>query len=148
MSIHRISNTIDQALTAAGLDTRTGTVKTVMETIRNALEAARIAQDPRASHMVTAQVALENSLSDRQLLADYEQQQQRIYELEVSGKPIEPNDKRKLADLHGKVVGSPVIKQVLKAQADFLEVMNSVSQRIEQEALARVGGAGKDKDEN
>ena len=89
----------------------------------------RIAQDPRASHMVTAQVALENSLSDRQLLADYEQQQQRIYELEVSGKPIEPNDKRKLADLHGKVVGSPVIKQVLKAQADFLEVMNSVSDR-------------------
>jgi poly(hydroxyalkanoate) depolymerase family esterase len=48
MSIHSISNTIDQALTAAGLDTRSGTVKTVMETIRNALEAARIAQDPRA----------------------------------------------------------------------------------------------------
>jgi poly(hydroxyalkanoate) depolymerase family esterase len=48
MSIHDISNTIDQALTAAGLDTRSGTVKTVMETIRNALEAARIAQHPRA----------------------------------------------------------------------------------------------------
>jgi len=48
MSIHSISNTIDQALTAAGLDTRTGTVKSVMETIRNALEAARIAQDPKA----------------------------------------------------------------------------------------------------
>ena len=48
MSIHRISNTIDEALTAAGLDTGSGTVKTVMETIRKALEAARIAQDPRA----------------------------------------------------------------------------------------------------
>ena len=47
MSIHSISNTIDQALTAAGLDTRTGTMKAVMETIRNALEAARIAQDPK-----------------------------------------------------------------------------------------------------
>jgi len=47
MSIHSISNTIDQALTAAGLDTRTGTMKAVMETIRNALEAARIAQHPK-----------------------------------------------------------------------------------------------------
>ena len=55
MSIHRISNTIDQALTAAGLDTRTGTVKTVMETIRNALAAARIAQDPRAEGRQTLQ---------------------------------------------------------------------------------------------
>ncbi|HEY6511155.1 MAG TPA: PHB depolymerase family esterase [Burkholderiaceae bacterium] len=48
MSIHTISKTIDQALTAAGLDTRTGTMATVMETIRNALEAARIAQQPDA----------------------------------------------------------------------------------------------------
>lgn len=48
MSIHTISNTIDQALTAAGLDTRTGTMQTVMETIRKALEAARIAQQPKA----------------------------------------------------------------------------------------------------
>ena len=48
MSIHNISNTIDQALTAAGLDTRSGTMKSVMETIRHALEAARIAQDPKA----------------------------------------------------------------------------------------------------
>ena len=48
MSIHNISNTIDQALTAAGLDTHSGTMKSVMETIRSALEAARIAQHPKA----------------------------------------------------------------------------------------------------
>ncbi len=101
----------------------------------------RISQDPRAGKMAEAQVALENSLADRQLLADYETQQQKIYELEVSGKPIEPDDKRRLADLHAKVVGSNVIKEVLKAQADFLEIMNSVSQRIEQEALSRAGGS-------
>lgn len=97
----------------------------------------RISQDPRAGKMIDAQVALENSLSDRQLLADYEQQQNKIYELEATGKPIEPSDKRKLADLHAKVVGSGIIKGVLKAQADFLEIMTAVSQRIEQEALTR-----------
>lgn len=97
----------------------------------------RIARDPRAGKMVDAQVALENSLADRQLLGDYERQQNKIYELEVTGKPIEPDDKRKLADLHAKVVSSGVIKDVLKAQADFLEIMTAVSQRIEQEALSR-----------
>ena len=95
----------------------------------------RIAEDSRAKQMTAAQTALEKSLADRQLLNDYERQQQKIYELEVGGKPIEPDDKRRLADLHGRVVGSAVIKQVLKAQADFLELMTTVSQRIEQEAL-------------
>ena len=104
----------------------------------------RIAQDARASLMVDAQVALENSLTDRNLLGEYERQQQKVYELEAAGRPIEPEDKRKLADLHGKVVTSPIIKQVLKAQADFLEIMHAVSQRIEQEALTRSTSADKD----
>jgi len=97
----------------------------------------RIAEDSRARQMAEAQAALDKSLADRQLLNDFERQQQKVYELEASGKPIEPEDKRRLADLHGKVVGSVVIKQVLKAQADFLELMASVSQRIEQEALGQ-----------
>lgn len=101
----------------------------------------RIAEDSRAKQMTEAQTALEKSLADRQILNDYERQQQKIYELEVSGKPIEPDDKRRLADLHGMVVGSAVIKQVLKAQADFLELMTTVSQRIEQEALGQNDGA-------
>ena len=104
----------------------------------------RIAVDPRAQAMVGAQNALEKSLADRQLLNDYEGQQQKIYELESAGKPIEPEDKRRLADLHGKVVSSSVIKQVLKAQADFLELMTGVSQRIEQEALDRGAKSGEE----
>ena len=104
----------------------------------------RIADDGRAKAMVAAQTALEQSLTERQLLNDYEGQQQKIYELEIGGKPIEPEDKRRLAELHGKVVSSPVIKQVLKAQADYLELMTAVSQRIEQEAL----GHGSETTEN
>jgi hypothetical protein len=50
-------------------------------------------------------------------------------------KPIAPEDKRRLADLHAKVIGSRVIKDVLKAQADYLELMTAVSQRIEEAAL-------------
>ena len=44
MSIDRISNTIEQALAKAGLDIRSGPTKSALETIRQALEAARLAQ--------------------------------------------------------------------------------------------------------
>jgi hypothetical protein len=68
-------------------------------------------------------------------LADYEAQQQKMNELAAAGRPIEPEDKRRLADLHAKVIGSRVIKDVLKAQADYVELMTAVSQRIEEAAL-------------
>lgn len=95
----------------------------------------QIAADPRGIRMKTSREALEKSLPDRQLLSDYEQQQRKLMELEGAGKPIEPDDKRRLADLHGRVVGSPVLKDLLKAQADYLELMAIVTARIEEEAL-------------
>ncbi len=48
MSVHRISNTIEQALTQAGLDVHSGPTKTAVDTIRRALEAARLAQEAPA----------------------------------------------------------------------------------------------------
>ncbi|MCW5657805.1 MAG: PHB depolymerase family esterase [Burkholderiaceae bacterium] len=47
MSLHNLTNSIDQALTAAGIDTRTGAGNAVVDTIRKALEAAHIAQHSR-----------------------------------------------------------------------------------------------------
>jgi poly(hydroxyalkanoate) depolymerase family esterase len=56
MSIHTISNTIDAALKRAGLDTRTGSSKAVVDTIRHALEAAHITQQPSADAAPRADV--------------------------------------------------------------------------------------------
>jgi cell fate (sporulation/competence/biofilm development) regulator YlbF (YheA/YmcA/DUF963 family) len=95
----------------------------------------RIAADPRGRQMADARATLDGSLQDRQLLQDYETQQQKVHELEASGRPIEPDDKRRLADLHSRVISSSVIKDVLKAQADYLELMTLVSQNIEEAAL-------------
>ena len=101
----------------------------------------RIASDPRGKQMAEARAALEGSMEDRQLLDDYEKQQKKMHELEVGGKPLEPEDKRSLADLHTKVVASSVIKDLLKAQADYVTLMTMVSQRIEQEALTPTGAS-------
>ena len=96
----------------------------------------RIAADPRGRQMADARAALDGSLPDRQLLQDYETQQHKVHDLETAGRPIEPEDKRTLADLHGKVIGSRIIKDLLKAQADYLELMTLVSQNIEEAALS------------
>ena len=90
----------------------------------------QIREDRRGSRMLKARKAFEGSATDRQLLADYEGQQFKIHELEQTGRPVEPEDKRRLADLHGRVIGSEVIKELLTAQADFLELMAAVSQRV------------------
>ncbi len=95
----------------------------------------RIAGDARASNMAAARNALDASLPDRQLLQQFEEQQQKFGELEREGKPIEPEHKRALADLHTKVIGSDVIKNLMKAQADYVELMTAVSREIERHSL-------------
>lgn len=102
----------------------------------------RIGADSRGKLMVAARASLETSLADRQLLADYENHQHKLHSLEAAGKPIEPDDKRRLADLHSKVIASPVIKNLLKAQADYLELMTLVSQRIEETAMDTLDADG------
>jgi len=95
----------------------------------------RIAADPRVIRMAEARAAFDKSPEDRQMLSDYEQAQRKIHELDIQGKPIEPQDKRRLADLHAKVVDSEVVKALMKAQMDYAALMSAVSQRIDREAL-------------
>jgi cell fate (sporulation/competence/biofilm development) regulator YlbF (YheA/YmcA/DUF963 family) len=95
----------------------------------------RIAEDARAKRMAEARAAFETDATARQLLDDYEGQQQKLGELQMANKPIEPADKRRLADLHHKVITNAALKDLLKAQADYLELMTLVSSRIEQESL-------------
>lgn len=102
----------------------------------------RIAADPRGQKFARARAAFDADLPARQLINDYESQQQKMAELEMAGKPIEPEDKRRLTDLHQKVVGNAVLKDLLKAQADYLELMTTISERIEREAFSANGSAG------
>ena len=95
----------------------------------------RIAQDPRAVAMAEAQKTLDSSSVDRELLADYEHQQHKLHTLEMNGQPIEPDDKRSLAELHEKVVGSENIKLLIKSQANYVELMMQVTRRVEECAM-------------
>lgn len=95
----------------------------------------RIAEDERGKRLAEARTALEKSLADRQWLADFEECQHRLLELQQSGRPIEPEDKRRFADLQDRVASSTVIRRLLKAQADYLELMSQITATMEREAL-------------
>lgn len=50
----------------------------------------------------------------------------RISEMEGSGTPVEPEDKRELQSLMQKVHGNEKLQVLMKARADFAELMNRV----------------------
>lgn len=95
----------------------------------------RIAQDPRGAAMAEAKNAIDSSPEDRELLSDYEQQQHKLHTLEMNGQPIEAEDKRRLAEIHEKVVSSENIKLLIKAQANYIELMTQVTRRVEETAM-------------
>ncbi len=59
-----------------------------------------------------------------------EKQSKKIYELEKNLKPIEVEDKKKLQQLKEEVASNPSIQKFLKAQADYVELMKKVNERI------------------
>ncbi len=75
-----------------------------------------------------------------EVMGDYQQQLQKIAELESSGKPIEPEDKHKLSELQQKVASNEALKGWMKAQADFSELMGKVNKAIAEPFQDTLGG--------
>ena len=94
----------------------------------------RIAADPRGLAMIEASKALQESLPDRKLVEDYDALQLKMAKLEAGGKPLEPEDKRGLIEMRDKVATSPVLKELLKAQVEYVSLMKNVSMTIEKSA--------------
>ena len=59
-----------------------------------------------------------------------EEHMNHISELEMSGKPVEVADKRKLEQLQQEFRSQEALQQLVKAQADYLEMMNRVNETI------------------
>jgi len=66
----------------------------------------------------------------KQIQDDLEKQLQRIRKLEQEMKPIEVADKRELSRLQELAARNPGLKDLLRAQADYFEMMNKVNNTI------------------
>ena len=89
-----------------------------------------IAASPAGKALQAARRDLEADEQARKLFQDYQQQLEKIAQLERLGKPIEPEDKRTLADLQQKVASDSTLKLWMKTQADFSELMRKVNQAL------------------
>lgn len=91
----------------------------------------RIAAHPRTKAFMTAAKAIEADSESLKLLQDYQRQLERVRERERSGAAIEPEDKRKLADLEQRSAGNEKLRALMRTQADYLDLMSRVNQAID-----------------
>jgi hypothetical protein len=77
----------------------------------------------------------------QQLLQDHQKQIEHIRQLEAEVKPVEVDDKRKLAELEQKIASNDLIKSFMKAQVDYADLMQRVRTAMEPSGVeGRSGG--------
>ena len=91
----------------------------------------QIAAHERTTLLQKAQQAIDDDPPTKELLGQYQQQAQKIQELEQQQKPIEVDDKHKLQGLEEKLSTNPQIAELARRQADFVEMMHKVKQAID-----------------
>lgn len=97
----------------------------------------RIAEHPRGKAFREASQALANDSAAQTLLKELNEQARHVQMLETQNKPVEPEDKRKLADAQQRVAGNPCLSNCAKAHADYVEMMQQVSAAIENPDLGK-----------
>jgi cell fate (sporulation/competence/biofilm development) regulator YlbF (YheA/YmcA/DUF963 family) len=89
-----------------------------------------IARHERVRAYTAAQEAVRKDQQAQALLREYARQMEHLHELEASRKPIEVADKHKAADLEAQIAGNALLKELMRVQADYVELMNQINQAI------------------
>jgi cell fate (sporulation/competence/biofilm development) regulator YlbF (YheA/YmcA/DUF963 family) len=90
----------------------------------------RIASHPRTEALKTASAEVQSDPAARRLQEDYSRELEDFREREATGRPIEPEQKRRLASLGDDIRRSAPLQRLLKAHADFAEMMDGVQRAI------------------
>ncbi len=67
----------------------------------------------------------------QQLQRDYDAASELLQRKSALGQPIEPEEKRSEASLRESVIKNPILMELLRAQADFHELMTEINKSIE-----------------
>lgn len=93
----------------------------------------KLAAHERTAKLKAAQKAINDDPAASQLVQEYQKQVEKIHKLEQEVKPVEPEDKRLLAELEGKIGTNALFADLTRYQADFVEMMQKVKQAIDNE---------------
>ena len=90
-----------------------------------------IAAHERCQALKQAAKALKADEEAKQIEKEYARAARVLQEKSAAGEPLEPEEKRREADLRSKTVAHPLIRELLKAQADFAELMQETNAKLE-----------------
>jgi cell fate (sporulation/competence/biofilm development) regulator YlbF (YheA/YmcA/DUF963 family) len=90
-----------------------------------------IAAHPRRHALLAAEEALENDEVARQLREDYDAAVDALQRKLASGDALEPDEKRREAELRSQVSANETLARLVRAQADFQELMIAANQALE-----------------
>lgn len=93
----------------------------------------RMAGHERTTLLKDAQKKLDEDDQAKELMEQYRQQSERIGQLDQEQKPIEVSDKHKLTELEQKLSTNAAISELIRRQADFVEMMRKVKTTIDNE---------------
>ena len=63
-----------------------------------------------------------------QLMTDYQQQMDKVTQQERMGETIDLDDKRRLKELHDKLVADPAFKKFNEAQMEYVDLMRRINE--------------------
>ena len=92
-----------------------------------------IAGSKQASDLREARKGLDAEPATLQVLKDYQAQADKMNKLEQENKIIEVEDKRKLQELHDKLIASGAFKKFTAAQMEYVDLLRQVSMAMRTE---------------
>ncbi|MBX3395000.1 MAG: YlbF family regulator [Phycisphaerae bacterium] len=103
----------------------------------------KMAAHPRMKAYMVAAQAVNGNQEAQDILMGYQKAIEKIQQLEAAGKPIEVADKRAISDWESKVANNDLLKRMMTAQADYLELMHRINAAIDAGAGAESSGSAK-----
>lgn len=95
-----------------------------------------IVAHPKVKAYLEAQRGVRDDQEARRLLTEYQQQATKVQQLTSQGQSIEPELKQQLSACEQAMASHESLKNLMRAQADYIDLMNRINQAME-EPLAR-----------
>ncbi|NLF31875.1 MAG: YlbF family regulator [Planctomycetes bacterium] len=87
-----------------------------------------LSQSDQAQALRDAKDAVEDNAQLIQLMTDYQEQMDKVTQQERMGEAIELDDKRRLKELHDKLVADPAFKKFNEAQMEYVDLMRRINE--------------------
>ncbi|WP_434512468.1 YlbF family regulator [Desulfitobacterium sp. AusDCA] len=89
--------------------------------------AAAIAQSTELDNLKITEKAMIANEQAQQLIAKFQEEQQRLYDLQAQGEELSEQDRNAIDDMEQKVENNSLISAYLQAQSNFTQMLDSVN---------------------